>query len=618
MYKGIKRFLSVLLAVSMFFSMSLTTEAYADDYEYYDDADEYTSSDVCSLNVTGYVNNSYAFEILDIVNAERAKEGLSPLTMDQELMNTATQRVFETAIYFSHTRPNGGDCFTIFPSYSGNYTVGENIADGYSSPEDVMNGWMNSPGHHANIMNSGFTAIGIGVVNCGGRYYYTQCFSNTVLAQATSGSFSDGSQTKSVEANMTSGYLSLNADRKELQVGESTSLYTRWNNVNVSIDNATYSSSNPSVVSVNNGKVTALSSGEAVVTMTLPGSSSITRSVNIKVHSHTYEWKITREPTCTEEGEKRLVCTGCGDIKNGSSETVPALGHSFDVGREIVAVRCTQDGTMKYTCTRCGYVKYETIKSTGHNFSDWTVTVKPTANRSGKKTRTCSVCGKKEYESIPKTASGDSSKNDESKSSQKGTSTGSSAKGANDTATGVTTATSTGTKNDTAGKASTTNDTKVSRQDTDSSSSYDYNDYYDDYDYDDDYDYYDDDSDGDDDDSWQWYEDNADDNEKLDTSSEKSDKTDKTTVTAAKKKSTKTKKLTLKSKKKVTLKKGKKTKISVVRTPATSKEKITYKSSKKSVATVNSKGVITAKKTGRAKITIQSGKKKVYVTVTVK
>ena len=82
MYKGIKRFLSVLLAVSMVFSMSLTTEAYADDYEYYDDADEYTSSDVCSLNVTGYVNNSYAFEILDIVNAERAKEGLSPLTMD--------------------------------------------------------------------------------------------------------------------------------------------------------------------------------------------------------------------------------------------------------------------------------------------------------------------------------------------------------------------------------------------------------------------------------------------------------------------------------------------------------------------------------------------------------
>ena len=70
--------------------------------------------------------------------------------------------------------------------------------------------------------------------------------------------------------------------------------------------------------------------------------------------------------------------------------------------------------------------------------------------------------------------------------------------------------------------------------------------------------------------------------------------------------------------KKLTLKKGKSATLAVTVTPITSKEKVTYKSSNKKVAAVTSKGKITAKKPGKAKITVKSGKKKVVITVTVK
>lgn len=112
-----------------------------------------------------------AYQVLDIVNQERAKAGLSPLTMDQDLLNAAMLRAQEITVSFSHTRPDGTICFT-----ASNKMKGENIAYGYSSPSKVMDAWMNSSGHRANIMNSGYKSIGIGCYKYGGRLYWTQCF----------------------------------------------------------------------------------------------------------------------------------------------------------------------------------------------------------------------------------------------------------------------------------------------------------------------------------------------------------------------------------------------------------------------------------------------------------
>ena len=95
-------------------------------------------------------------------------------------MKTATIKSQDMAQnnYFSHTSPTYGSPFDLMKKYGISYrTAGENIAMGQTSPSQVMNGWMNSEGHRANILNSSFTKIGVGVVqNASGRYYWTQHF----------------------------------------------------------------------------------------------------------------------------------------------------------------------------------------------------------------------------------------------------------------------------------------------------------------------------------------------------------------------------------------------------------------------------------------------------------
>ena len=76
-----------------------------------------------------------------------------------------------------HTRPDGTSCFTVLDQNGINYfSAGENIAMGYPTSESVVNGWMNSSGHKANILNSSFTHIGVGCYEENGYYYWVQLF----------------------------------------------------------------------------------------------------------------------------------------------------------------------------------------------------------------------------------------------------------------------------------------------------------------------------------------------------------------------------------------------------------------------------------------------------------
>lgn len=101
--------------------------------------------------------------ILALVNAERKSAGLSALTLDETACAAATVRAREVATTFSHTRPNGTSCFTALKEAGVSYrAAGENIAKGYRSAESVMDGWMHSDGHRANILNKNFTRLGVG------------------------------------------------------------------------------------------------------------------------------------------------------------------------------------------------------------------------------------------------------------------------------------------------------------------------------------------------------------------------------------------------------------------------------------------------------------------------
>ena len=121
--------------------------------------------------------SDYARQVAEIVNRERISRGLKALKYSETLSQAANTRAKEIQTYFSHTRPNGTSCFTAVTEMGVKYRyIGENIAYGQRSPEEVMNAWMNSEGHRANILNTNFEYIGIGVTERNGVYYWTQFF----------------------------------------------------------------------------------------------------------------------------------------------------------------------------------------------------------------------------------------------------------------------------------------------------------------------------------------------------------------------------------------------------------------------------------------------------------
>ena len=131
-----------------------------------------------SVPDTDTENASFVRQVVNLVNQERAKAGLSPVTADTSIQAAAQVRAKEIEKSFSHTRPDGSSFSTALTQQGVTYRgSGENIAWGQKTPEQVMNGWMNSDGHRANILNKNFTKIGVGYhQNASGTNYWTQLF----------------------------------------------------------------------------------------------------------------------------------------------------------------------------------------------------------------------------------------------------------------------------------------------------------------------------------------------------------------------------------------------------------------------------------------------------------
>lgn len=125
-------------------------------------------------------NRHFLLQVISLVNAERAKEGLSPLSLDTSMEAAAMVRAKEIQASFSHTRPNGSSFATALKEAGVSYRrAGENIAWGQKTPKEVVNAWMNSSGHRANIMNPQFNRIGVGyLTNASGTPYWVQLFAN--------------------------------------------------------------------------------------------------------------------------------------------------------------------------------------------------------------------------------------------------------------------------------------------------------------------------------------------------------------------------------------------------------------------------------------------------------
>lgn len=102
----------------------------------------------------------FAVQVLNLVNAERAKVGSRPLRLSNDLMNAAAVRAEEITRHFAHERPDGSSCFTLVRDR--NHAMGENIAAGSATPSAVVDQWIQSPGHKANMLDKRFKELGVG------------------------------------------------------------------------------------------------------------------------------------------------------------------------------------------------------------------------------------------------------------------------------------------------------------------------------------------------------------------------------------------------------------------------------------------------------------------------
>lgn len=297
LYRGAKSADDLIYAINTFVNTGYTTQ------------NPYYNMNT-NVTITGTEDYNAVNEVYQRVNQERAAKGLSALHLDKELTETAMQRAAEIAIYYSHMRPDGSECFSIFPNQ--NVCGAENIAIGYKNAESVMNGWLNSAGHYANIMDSDMKNIGIGCfVDDRGSCYWVQCFDGDTVYSETSNTNRIVSRTISVKSD----FISLYAKEKETYKCNDTTASSEMiiRNLNSeygyglpALDNTSFkfASSNPSVAEVDeNGIITLKGAGTAEITATLKGNVPLSVTTIIEKKDHQI---VTTD--------KKSYCTSCNTI----------------------------------------------------------------------------------------------------------------------------------------------------------------------------------------------------------------------------------------------------------------------------------------------------------------
>ena len=132
-----------------------------------------------SSSVSASIQSSAASEVVRLTNSARSQNGYAVLVEDGALSEAAAVRAREIARSFSHTRPSGASFSSALSESGVSYLrAGENIASGQKSAFEVVNAWMNSPGHRANILNSSYSRIGSASVNIDGTLYWVQLFAD--------------------------------------------------------------------------------------------------------------------------------------------------------------------------------------------------------------------------------------------------------------------------------------------------------------------------------------------------------------------------------------------------------------------------------------------------------
>ncbi len=220
-------------------------------------------AEATKITKEGTLDYNKAYEVLDLVNKERKANNLQPLTMDKDLLEGAMTRAVELSVYNSHDRPTGLTCFSIHEKLDG-----ENIASGYPNSTSVMYGWMNSSGHRANILGSGYKSIGIGCFLINGNYYWVQCFSRDNPTNITKPANKQGEHYIYVGDNYIK--LTVNTENVKIKPNAKTTIKILNNGQNCNASCATWTSSDTSVAIVDSkGNIQGKKAGFATIKVKL-------------------------------------------------------------------------------------------------------------------------------------------------------------------------------------------------------------------------------------------------------------------------------------------------------------------------------------------------------------
>ena len=246
------------------------------------------------ITVEGLRNYDKAYEVLAIVNRERAAAGLDPLVMDADLCECAMRRAAELSVQYSHTRPDSSAFFSL----SGRVWA-ENAAEYQTTADAVMTAWMHSEGHRKNLMNRSYTTIGVGCFEVDGRCYWVQWFGKGTASEAAKPQngtatetigyavemFHDAPNTADVvfsfEKEPEYSYrFEVEKNGYGMKAGQTQTIRAylrgccddakgRHLNAQLSYgaDQLVWTSSDPSVATVKNGVVTAKKDGKAIITV---------------------------------------------------------------------------------------------------------------------------------------------------------------------------------------------------------------------------------------------------------------------------------------------------------------------------------------------------------------
>lgn len=407
---------------------------------------------IATVGITVQYGQTEARSMLDMINAFRtgadawaydesgnkvAYRGLSELRYDRRLEEAAMQRAAEIAVYWSHERPNGTDCFTVYDGVNG-----ENIAAGSRTAAQVFELWQekdedySGQGHRRNMLGT-FETVGIGHAYFNGYHYWVQEFGSRISAEEVPAA--NDAET-SVQIDVREDYI---RERTMGSVGEQSVVYGEaaelpaltmrmrltetWTQATFPVNmDCTWTVEDETVASIENGKIvgkkagrTALRSNEIadvtvplVVTPSPIGEAQIQLSASSCVYDGTAQTPEVRTVTLkgrtlipdedyqiayidnTRPGTAKVVVTGIGNYQGTAEQSFEIIcEHQFDQGQVTREATCTEDGERLYTCSFCQSTKTEPIPATGH------IEIKdeasaPTCTETGKTEGShCSVCG---------------------------------------------------------------------------------------------------------------------------------------------------------------------------------------------------------------------------------